>query len=87
MDKNTGGIGNEAKFLRLRIRNRGRSSIKDCSGFLASIKKTRAGPLLNDEREVLELNWAHRGEAPRSIPRGAFLHGYRRWMSCPVEIL
>src|SRR5947207_799818 len=51
INQKTGEVHHEAKFLRLRIRNGGRSSIQDCSGFLTSIKKRRGGQLVNDERE------------------------------------
>jgi hypothetical protein len=66
--------GNEAMFLRLRVKNKGLSSIRECRGYIIQIIKEQNGKVIRDEREVLELPWALSSEKARHIPRGAFLH-------------
>jgi hypothetical protein len=65
------GIG---KFLRLRIENRGKSSLKDCQGYIIRIVKKQHGQTISDSREVLDLGWAHQGPKPMQIPTSAFFY-------------
>jgi hypothetical protein len=45
-----------ARFLRLLIENSGRSSIRNCSGYVTSITRIENGIPLPVQQEVLELN-------------------------------
>ena len=63
-----------AKYLRLVIENTGKSSVKDCSGYITKISKSSEGRPIPPEQEVLQLGWSHKSVDPRSIPRGAFFH-------------
>jgi len=64
-----------AKFLRLQIKNSGRSSVKGCTGYITRLKKHQSGQTVNDAREVLALKWALSGGVnARDIPRGAFFY-------------
>jgi hypothetical protein len=64
----------DAKYLRLRVRNAGRSSVKACQAYLVRIVRREGGRAVNDAREVVDLGWAHRGVGPRDIPVGAFFY-------------
>jgi hypothetical protein len=65
-----------ARFLRLMVRNSGRSSIRDCSGYITSIERIRNSQKIGDKGEVLQLAWAHRHiqQPCRNIPRVAFFY-------------
>jgi hypothetical protein len=63
-----------AKFLRLHIENTGRSSIKDCSGYITKITKQVGGVQSKSEEEVIDLRWSHVDKGTRDIPRDAFFH-------------
>jgi hypothetical protein len=65
----------EARFLRLLIENTGRSSIKNCKGYVTGITRIVNGERLPVQQEVLELTWASGGaNDPRTIPHGAFFY-------------
>jgi len=64
----------DAKFLRLRVKNIGNSSIKACRAYVTRITKRNGGKIINDNQEVVELNWAHRNSDALDIPVGAFLY-------------
>ena len=64
-----------ARFLRLLIENRGRSTIHNCKGYIIGVSQIVNGASTNPQQEVLELEWSSGGAAnPRSIPRGAFFY-------------
>jgi hypothetical protein len=63
-----------ARFLRLHVENTGRSSIKDCSGYITKGTKSGPGQKSEDQKEVLLMGWSHIKEKARDIPRGAFFH-------------
>jgi hypothetical protein len=77
----------EARFLRLLIENTGRSTIKDCAGYITGITKAAHGATNVVEQEVIELGWSHSGSKIRSIPCGAFFSKAGRrleWEICPI---
>lgn len=63
-----------AKYLRLLVENMGRSSIKECSGYITEITKHGEGVTSRTQQEVLDLGWSHHPPRARNIPRGAFFH-------------
>lgn len=65
----------EAKFLRLIIQNRGRSTVHNCKGYIIKIKHTANGMDTDVQEEVLELQWSNgKPDDPRSIPPSAFFY-------------
>jgi hypothetical protein len=65
----------QARFLRLLIENRGRSPIKNCTGYIIDIARVVKGNPVSVQQEVLELSWSSGGNTSgRSIPRGAFFY-------------
>jgi hypothetical protein len=69
-----GKVSIPLKYLRFRVKNIGRSSIRDCSGYITFISKDERGQRIEDKREVLRLGWSHHPGESRNIPRGAFFH-------------
>lgn len=64
-----------ARFLRLLIENRGRSTINDCKGYITGVTQIVNGNRAPLQQEVLELEWSSGGAAEaRSVPRGAFFY-------------
>jgi hypothetical protein len=65
----------DARFLRLLIENRGRSTIHNCKGYITAVTQSVNGNRTPLQQEVLELEWSSGGAAePRSIPRRAFFY-------------
>jgi hypothetical protein len=66
----------QAKFIRLHIENTGRSTIKDCCGYITKLTRTEPGAhATTNEGEVIDLGWAHHGHSSsRNIPPTAFFH-------------
>lgn len=64
----------QAKFLRLRVENVGRSSVQSCTGYVTCIRKQGLAADVHSEEEVLELNWAHGSAAARNIPPGVYFY-------------
>jgi hypothetical protein len=65
----------QARFLRLLIENKGRSPIKNCTGYIIDIARIEKGQRVSVQQEVLELCWSSGSSASRrSIPRGAFFY-------------
>jgi hypothetical protein len=66
----------QVMYLRLRIRNRGRTTIKDCFGNLVRIRVwDEAGKFFDFDREVHALGWANYPQSKqRNIARGDKYH-------------
>jgi hypothetical protein len=67
-------VRSEVKYFRLYIENTGLSSIKSCSGYITELRKRVGGQEIRAPRDIIELGWAHKSDAPRDIPRGAFFY-------------
>jgi hypothetical protein len=67
-------VRSEVKYFRLYVENTGLSSIKSCSGYITKLKKRVGGQVIHAPPEIIELGWAHKPDAPRDIPRGAFFY-------------
>jgi len=72
VSKQDGKVVAQVMYLRLRIRNRGRTTIKDCFGNLVRIRVwDEAGKVFDFDRGVHPLGWAHYPQSEqRNIPRG-----------------
>jgi hypothetical protein len=64
----------DAMFLRLQIKNRGKSSVIGCAAYVTRITRKQPGTKIDDAQEVLTLHWANSSEASVDIPRGAFFY-------------
>jgi hypothetical protein len=64
----------DARFLRLLVRNSGRSVIRGCSGYVILIETRDANSASIYGKEVLELKWAHQDVGAKDIPVGAFFY-------------
>jgi hypothetical protein len=67
-------VRSEVKYFRLYVENTGLSSIKSCSGYITELRKRVGGQEIRAPRDIIELGWAHKSDAPRDIPRGAFFY-------------
>ena len=68
-------VRSEVKYFRLYIENTGLSSIKSCSGYITELRKRVGGQEIRAPRDVGRgSGWAHKSDAPRDIPRGAFFY-------------
>jgi hypothetical protein len=66
-----GKVVAQVMYLRLRIQNRGRTTIKDCLGNWVRIRVWSAGKIFDFAHEVISRGWAHHPESKqRNIPRG-----------------
>ena len=63
----------QVMYLRLRIRNRGQTTIKDCFGNLIGIRVwDDGGKVFDFDREVIPLGWANYDPKQRNIARGDY---------------
>lgn len=71
VSKQDGKVAGQVMYLRLRIQNRGRTTIKDCFGNLVRMTVWDGGGKAFDfAREVIPLGWAqYPGSKQRNIPR------------------
>ena len=60
-------VRSEVKYFRLYIENTGLSSIKSCSGYITELRKRVGGQEIRAPRDIIELGWAHKSDAPRDI--------------------
>jgi hypothetical protein len=76
VSKQDGKVVAQVMYLRLRIRNRGQTTIKDCFGNLVRITVwDEAGKVFDFNREVHPLGWSHYPQSKqRNIPRGEAYH-------------
>jgi hypothetical protein len=66
-----GKVVAQVMYLRLRIQNRGRTTIKDCLGNWVRIRVWSGGKVFDFAHEVISRGWAHHPESKqRNIPRG-----------------
>jgi hypothetical protein len=70
--RSNGKVVGQVMYLRLRIRNRGQTTLKDCFGNLLTIRVwDEGGKVFVFDREVLPRGWAHHPHSKqRNIARG-----------------
>jgi hypothetical protein len=64
----------EGRYLRLRVENTGRTTIKDCSGHLQGIRTQIGSQVANLDSEVVPRGWANFDQKKRDIPPRAHFY-------------
>lgn len=64
----------EGRYFRLRVENAGRTTIKDCRGYLQGIRTQTTAGVSNFDSEVVPRGWANFEETKRDIPPGAHFY-------------